>query len=144
MNDIENLKTELAKAEARLADITKSLAKGGPGSGPHAGGGDSKSTENTHNQMAIRHGERAKQAEQNVKHFQDRARSANREGNTKAGARYSDNANRNRDMAVAHRIAADEHIGAARQISLGSPTAGAKTDEAFAATREAVRVSSEV
>jgi len=40
VDNIENLKAELAKAEARLADITKSLAKGGPGSGPHKGGGD--------------------------------------------------------------------------------------------------------
>ena len=40
VDNIENLKAELAKAEAWLTDITDSLAKGGPGSGPHKGGGD--------------------------------------------------------------------------------------------------------
>ena len=47
MDNIENLKAELAKAEARLADITDSLAKGGPGSGPHKGGGASEAQQAT-------------------------------------------------------------------------------------------------
>lgn len=114
MNDIENLKTELAKAEAGLADITKSLAKGGPGSGPHKGGGGGAQPSGEHLTRAHTHDDATafhqKQSEM-LREVQTNLKAA---GFSRQAAALGDHIKNNDIAATNHQLAAQRNYSAAQ------------------------------
>ena len=145
MNDIENLKTELAKSEARLTDITDSLAKGGPGSGPHKGGGSGKigsqpSSEHlarahTHEDAAAFH---QKQSEL-LREAQTNLKAAGHDSQARAIGIHASANDRARS---AHEIAAQDHYSASWGGSREFPAASTNTANAASEDAAAMRAQS--
>jgi len=137
VDNIENLKTELAKAEERLADITDSLAKGGPGSGPHKGGGDSSPDEAHHDRMAVAHEKNANFHREQANQAMERAKEAlnNKDGET--AQTHMATAGKHVEAALANERATGAHGLASVLHYMGNDKADSASHEAEMATSTA-------
>lgn len=135
MNDIENLKTELAKAEAWLTDITDSLAKGGPGSGPHKGGGGGSQPSGEHLTRAHTHEDAAAFHQKQSEMLREAQNNLKATGHDSAAAALGIHIAANDRAASTHEIAASDHYSAAwggnKEIAAASTnTANAYSEDA--------------